>query len=320
MKNNLKLKHFPISYFSMILGLAGFTIALQRTEHLFEIPHLIPLVVQLFTIASLGVILGSYTYKLLRYPEAVKAEFSHPIKLAFFPTISISFLLLSVSFLGQNMPVSKYLWIIGTVLHLLFTFKVINTWMHDSKFDIKHMNPAWFIPAVGNIIVPLAGVEHAPKELSWFFFSIGFVFWIILLVIFFNRIIFHHPLPQKLLPTLFILIAPPIVGFVAYTKLTGEISEFGMILYYIGLFFTLLLLSQIRMFSKLKFFLSWWAYSFPLAAATIASILMFHSTQLLGFRIIAIAFIALLSALILLLLTRTAIAIFRQEICIEEAD
>lgn len=320
MKNNLKLEYFPISYFSMILGLAGFTIALQRTEHLFAIPHLIPFVVQLFTIASLGVILGAYAYKLWRYPQAVKAEFSHPIKLAFFPTISISFLLLSVSFLGQNMLISKYLWIIGTVLHLLFTFKVINTWMHDSKFDIKHMNPAWFIPAVGNIIVPLAGVEHAPLELSWFFFSIGFVFWIILLVIFFNRIIFHHPLPQKLLPTLFILIAPPIVGFVAYTKLTGEISEFGMILYYIGLFFTLLLLSQIQMFSKIKFFLSWWAYSFPLAAATIASILMFHSTQLAGFKVIAIAFIILLSALIILLLTRTAIAIFRQEICIEEAD
>lgn len=320
MNAKFNLQYFPISYFSMILGLAGFTIAAQRAEHLFAMPHLIPQVLQGFTLGLFALLLATYFVKAIKFPKAVQQEFTHPIKLAFFPTISISFLLLSVSFLGNHIVLSKYLWAIGAVLHLLFTFKVINTWMHDSKFDIKHMNPAWFIPAVGNIIVPLAGIEHAPVEVSWFFFSIGIAFWVILLVIFFNRIIFHHPLPQKLAPTLFILIAPPVIGFVAYTKLTGGISEFGMILYYIGLFFTFLLLSQIRMFSKIKFFLSWWAYSFPMAAITIATILMYHSTETLGFKYIAIAFAILLTALITLLLTRTAIAVFRKEICVEEVD
>lgn len=304
----------------MILGLAGFTIAAQRAEHLFTMPHIIPQVLQLFSLAIFSILLITYFVKIIKYPKAVLQEFKHPVKLAFFPTISISFLLLSTSFLGHYVVFSKYLWVIGTVLHLLFTFKVISTWMHDSKFEIKHMSPAWFIPAVGNIIVPLAGIEHAPQEISWFFFSIGIVFWIILLVIFFNRIIFHHPLPEKLAPTLFILIAPPVIGFVAYTKLTGGISEFGMILYYIGLFFTFLLLSQIRMFSKLRFFLSWWAYSFPMAAITIASTLMYHSTQVEGFKFLAIAFFIILVALISVLLIRTGIAILNKEICIEEKE
>lgn len=304
----------------MILGLGGFTIAFQKAEQLLHVPGHVSYFIQLFSLAVFLVLLGAYIFKMIVYPEAVNAEFKHPVKLAFFPTISISFLLLSAAFLGQNMVFSKYLWIIGTVLHFLFTLKVINTWMHDSKFDIKHMNPAWFIPAVGNIIVPLAGVQHFSEEISWFFFSIGFVFWVILLVIFFNRIIFHHPLPQKLLPTLFILIAPPIVGFVSYTKLTGEVNEFGKILYYIGLFFVILLLSQIKMFSRIKFFLSWWAYSFPMAATTIASMLMYEQTELIGFKYISFFFFALLIALITLLLFRTAFAISRKEICIEDAD
>ena len=320
MNDKLRLEYFPISYFSMILGLAGFTIAAQRATHLFSMPHMIPQLIQAFTILVFAVLLVTYLIKLIRFPKAVLSEFRHPVKLAFFPTVSISFLLLSISFLGSNMELSRSLWMIGAVLHLLFTFKVISTWMHDSRFDIKHMNPAWFIPAVGNIIVPIAGVEHVSKEISWFFFSIGFVFWLILLVIFFNRIIFHHPLPQKLLPTLFILIAPPIVGFISYTKLTGDVTEFGKILYYIGLFFTFLLLSQIAMFSKIKFFLSWWAYSFPMAAATIASILMYKTTHLYGFRVIATVFFILLVALIALLLIRTAVAIYRKEICVEDVD
>lgn len=320
MIKTLRLQYFPISYFSMALGLSGFTLAVQHAELLFGNPTWISSLVQYFSLVVFFVLLIGYIAKWIRFPEAVNQEFKHPIKLAFFPTISISFLLFSASFLNSNILISKYLWFTGAVMHLWFTFKVINTWMNDTKFDIKHMNPAWFIPAVGNMIVPLAGVSHMAKEVSWFFFSIGFVFWIILLVIFFNRIIFHHPLPQKLLPTLFILIAPPIVGFIAYSKLTGAPSDFGNMLYYIGLFFVFLLFSQIKMFTKIKFFLSWWAYSFPMAAATVASTLMYKMTHLMGFKIISLTFFVLLVVLVILLLIKTSAAIFRKEICVEDED
>ena len=320
MTDRFRLKYFPITYFSMVLGLAGFTIAFQQTEQVLHLSGHLSYFIQLFSSLVLLMLLLTYIIKIAIYPEAVKAEFKHPVKLAFFPTISISLLLISATFLGQNMQLSRYLWIVGTVLHFLFTLKIISTWMHDSKFEIKHMNPAWFIPAVGNIIVPIAGIQHFSAEISWFFFSIGFLFWIILLVIFFNRIIFHHPIPQKLLPTLFILIAPPVIGFVSYTKLTGEVTDFGKILYYIGLFFTILLLSQIKMFSRINFYLSWWAYSFPMAAVAIASLLMYQHTQLVGFQIMAVFFLIVLTLLIILLLIRTTMAIFRKEICIEEKD
>ena len=107
--------------------------------------------------------------------------------------------------------------------------------MEKDKFQITHMSPAWFIPPVGSMVVPVAGVEHYAHEPLWFFFSLGLMFWVILLVIFFNRIIFHNPLPNKLLPTLFILIAPPAIGFISYVKLTGGLNEFGRILYYFAL-------------------------------------------------------------------------------------
>ena len=102
------------------------------------------------------------------------------------------------------------------------------------------MNPSWFIPIVGNILVPIAGVPLGYTDISWFFFSIGIVFWPVLLTIIFYRIIFHPALPGKLIPTFFILIAPPAVGFLSYMKLTGEMDNFARILYFSGLFFTLL--------------------------------------------------------------------------------
>jgi len=101
--------------------------------------------------------------------------------------------MLSIATIEMNEALSKYLWLFGTGLHFLFTLKIISIWIHHTHFEIKHMNPAWFIPAVGNILVPISGIKHFSPEISWFSFSIGLFFWIILLVIFFNRIIFHHP-------------------------------------------------------------------------------------------------------------------------------
>jgi len=139
-----------------------------------------------------------------------------------------------------------------------------------------------------------------------------------LMTIIFYRVIFHDPLPGKLLPTLFILIAPPAIGFVAYVALVGQLDVFGRILYYVGLFLTLLLLTQIHRFARLPFALSWWAYSFPMAAITSATVRMYQLTSLTGFAVIAYILLVLLTVVIAFLFARTAVAVARQEICVED--
>ncbi|MEA3292458.1 MAG: SLAC1 anion channel family protein, partial [Pseudomonadota bacterium] len=186
------------------------------------------------------------------------------------------------------------------------------------KFQINHINPAWFIPVVGNILVPIAGVPLGYPEISWFFFSIGIVFWLVLLTIFFNRIIFHDPMPQRLVPTFFILIAPPAVAFIAWFKLGGELDAFARVLYYTALFFSLLLATQIGKFARLPFFLSWWAYSFPLAALTVATMLMYQELQTPWFKWLSILLLALVTLVILMLVVKTVAAISSRGICIEE--
>ena len=125
-------------------------------------------------------------------------------------------------------------------------------------------------------------------------------------------------MPEKLVPTFFILIAPPAVGCISYVKLTGEVDAFARGLYYSAIFMLILLLSQAKIFSRIKFYLSWWAYSFPVSAVTIASILMYHQTGDPGFRYMALILFSLLSIIILTLIIRTLEAVRKGEICIEE--
>jgi len=317
--NNSRLQHFPVSFFSMILGLAGFTIAFQKMEELLHLSIKISNYLIGFTFL-LAIVLGIfYLAKSIKYFDEIVIDFNHPIKMNFTPTIFIVFLMASIIMMPINMQVSKILWIIGTTGQAIIFLNIISKWMHNSNIEIHHFNPSWFIPAVGNILIPISGIKHFHPEISWLFFSIGLVFWIVLLIVFYNRIFFHHPLPEKLTPTLFLLIAPPAVGFISYIKLTGQIDPFAKVLYYFALFNFIVLIVQFDTFKKIKFYLSWWAYSFPITAFTISSILFYHKTQIELFKYIAIAVFAIAILLIIFLIYRTIIAIFvNKEICIEE--
>lgn len=234
--------------------------------------------------------------------------------------ISISFLLFSIAFYDFAPTVSILLWCIGAPLQLMFTLIIIRYWIHN-ELKVVHSNPAWFIPIVGNLLVPVVGVEAAPVWVSLFFFALGLFFWMVLFTIMIYRIVFHHPLAKKLVPTLFILIAPPAVGFVSYFRITnGSIDMFSMFLYFIALFTLFLLLFMVRMFDTKQFFISWWAYTFPLAAITIATLLMHMAFRTTVTYAGSVILILLTTSVIGFVTVRTFQECRAEKICIEEEE
>ena len=315
-QENSRLKHFPVSWFSTVMGMAGLSIAWNRAEHFFDPGFCVSSVLLGLTTLWFIVLTVIYATKMVKYPAEVMAEIRHPVKLAFVPTFSISLILLSIAYMQSAPDFSFWLWSLGASVHLGITLYVFSSWIHHTQYEITHLNPAWFIPVVGNILVPIAGMLHTTADVSWFFFSLGLFFWPVLTAIIFYRLIFHSALPERLLPTLFIFIAPPAVGFISWFNLTGGLDAFGRILYSIALVFTLVLFSQVNHFRRIQFFLSWWAYSFPLAAMTIATFLMAKATEQLVYVWLGGALIGLLSLLVVLLIWRTIRAVLRHEICV----
>jgi len=295
----------------MALGMIGFTLCVHKTEQvlLWTIHPSFYLLLLSATIFSLITIL--YLLKTIFFIDETKKDLSDPISVNFLPIFSICFLLLSIILLDMNASISKKIWFFGTIVHTIFTIKIISLWMHHDNFDITSINPAWFIPAVGNILIPICGIHYVSLEISWFFFSVGMIFWIVLFTIVFYRIIFHHPVVEKLLPTFFILIVPPAIGAMSYVSLTGgALDAFSRILYYFSLFVLILLSTQLKYFCKIRFHLSWWAYSFPIAAFISSSLMMYQKTGLEFFRIISLMLLAKLSVLIVFLLVRTFKRVF----------
>ena len=312
-----RLQFFPIMMFAIVMGLSGLTMVYKRLNEVLSFPSFISTLMIVVTSLVFLTILYFYTLKIIKHKNEVKKEFTHPVRINFFAASSISTLLLSMIYRHNIDEVSFILFIIGAVFHIFFTFYTIKFWINNN-LEMQHSNPAWFIPIVGNLIVPIAGKGFVDDSIVYFYFSIGIFFWIILFSIILNRIIFHNQFAPKFMPTLFILIAPPAIGFISYIKLSGNLDFFAQILFNLGLFFTILVFLMYKNFINIKFFISWWAFTFPMAAITLSTILMYELTSKWFYGFLAY-FLTLVTTLIVLLVAIQTIKHMRKkEICIME--
>jgi tellurite resistance protein len=312
-----RLQFFPIMMFAIIMGLSGITLVYKRMSEMLFFPSIVVTVMTIITTVLFFIILYFYILKLMKHKNEVKKEFSHPIRINFFAASSISVLILSIIYRNDIDSAAQIFFIIGACLHIFFTFYTIKYWINNN-LEMQHSNPAWFIPIVGNLIVPIAGKGFIDDSVLYFYFSIGIFFWIILFSIILNRIIFHNQFAPKFMPTLFILIAPPSIGFISYIKLTGSLDFFAQILFNLGLFFTILVFIMYKNFINIKFFISWWAFTFPMAAISLATILMFDLTHKNFYGVLSYVLMVITTIIIILVARQTILHMRKKEICIME--
>jgi len=312
-----RLKFFPIMMFAIVMGLSGLTIMYQKAAIWLSFPPLIGTSLMAITTLVFLIVSATYLTKFFTYKMAVQKEFSHPVRINFFAAVSISMLMLAIIYKETFPTISALFWYPGTLLHFVLTMYTISFWINHNQ-ELDHSNPAWFIPIVGNVLVPIAGVGFASQGILMYFFSAGIFFWVILFAILLNRIIFHHQLAMKFMPTMFILIAPPAVGFVAYFKMFETVDVFATMLFNLALFFTLLIAFMYQNFVKIKFFISWWAFVFPLAAMAISAMVMYHHTHDVALQLLSYVMIAVTTVIIAIVIYQTLLHMQKGEICIQE--
>ena len=317
------LANLPVSSFAMVMGLSGLALVWGRVANMGWLPGWAPLLAKVFGLLACAVfvlLLLLYLKKMVSRGQDVLAEWHHPVKSAFFAAVAVSFALIGAVCLGLFAPLALPIWAVGALLQLIIMVMVLNAWIHREGLQPAHANPAWFIPAVANVVIPLGGVGLGYIEISWWFFAVGILFWVVMLTVVMGRLLFvQPPMPERLTPTLCILLAPPAVGFLSWMLLTGQhpdgrpIDVTGHILFGIALFFAIFLASQIRHFMRLPFFLSWWAFSFPVAAFTAATLVYSRFVDSPWMTALAAFMLGLSTLLIIWLLLRTVVAVVRHE-------
>lgn len=318
MQQERGIKYFPIALFASVMGVSGVALSVRLFESIYEIGNGFSGFLTLLATLMFLVNITMLFYRLARHIDLVKIDFNHPVRMNFFGAITISLLLLATLYYEINETLSFIVWLIGAAGHFILTLSILSKLIWKHEFQLAQFNPAWFIPIVGNIVVPLAGVYHASVLINWIFFSIGILFSIFYYTIFMNRIFFQAPPPVKLVPTFFILLAPPGIGFVSYVKLTGEVDIIAYIMFGFAFYLGMLLLVQLRRFLTIPFFLSWWAYLFPNAAVTNATYHLYaHTNEAWVNWIYHIQLLGLL-VLTVYLFAKTFGLLMQKRLCIKE--
>ena len=260
----------PVSFFSMSMGYAGLAVAWREASRIYGVPALIADSLMVLGLMIFSVLVYGQVRRWQSNATALAGEFEDPIKGAFFATFSMSLLSLAGSVLVHSPMAATVMWSVGAAAHLVIAVAIISRWF-ERDCDVSNVNPGWFLPSAGNLLVPITGAQLGFVEVSWFFFAVGFVFWTILFVILIYRVIFLGPFRTDLMPTLFVLLAPPSLAALALDALTGDMaSPVGKVLIYTSVFFAVLLATLWRQFQKTGFAPIWWACTFPTAAMATA--------------------------------------------------
>ena len=134
--------------------------------------------------------------------------------------------------------------------------------------------PVLYLPTVaGGFVSAIVASALGYRDWGVLFFGAGMFSWLALESIIMHRLYLLEALPKPLRPTLGIQLAPPVVGCVAYLGITsGQPDTFAQILLGYGLMQALILLRLIPWLFQQPFAASYWAFTFGIAALSLATL------------------------------------------------
>ena len=255
-------------WFAPVMGWCGLALAWQRGGPALGAPAN-GLAQACGAIAALifCAVLAGALLRLVRHPAALPEDLGHPVRQGFVAAFPVSFILLGTVAVALDLPawIGRSVWALGLVLQLSVTTWLISRWMRG-QLPWASLTPILYIPIVGNILVPLAGVPLGHAELSWAFFGIGAFFWPVVTAMILVRQA-QQPLPDRLTPSWFITVAPPSVAGASGLAL-GAPAPLAYAALGVASLLLLATASRVPAMLRAGFGMPAWAASFPLAAFT----------------------------------------------------
>jgi tellurite resistance protein len=273
--NSTPLAYLPVGMFGSVMGLTGLSVAWRLAHGHFGAALWISQGIGALAIAAFAALILAYGVKVICSWEAVRAEFNHPVASNLFGTPMISLLLLPFVLAEHSLPLARLSWVLGAVGMTALALVIVTRWM-TVRQTANQVAPAWIVPVVGMLDVPLAAPQlqwQGLHEVMVFGLAVGLFFAVPLFTLILQRLAMEEPLAPALQPSLLIMAAPFAVGFSAYVTTTGGIDGFAEALYMLMVFVLAVLLGRLRHLPRCSpFRMSWWAASFPLAASAGAAI------------------------------------------------
>lgn len=341
------LETFAPGWGALVMGTSALAVAVQAAGEGTAAETAATVVARiLLVLVLLGglVIIGLTAARWLRHTDAALDDLRHPVKGGMTATAAGGLLTIAVAlgrvgpgFLpaGVIVPVVAALTVVGTVLALIIGWEFLGQIFVSDGVALPQISGAWFIPPVVTIIVPLAmlpliaefdSISGDLLAIAWGFLGVGSMLYVLVAATLFLRSVSHPLPPAALAPTLIIGMGPAGLIGLDLVRLAQTGAQAGVgpadqvafaalpatMMWGFGAWWLVSALMVLRRgYDALPFGLSWWGFTFPVAAWTLSTIVLGRVWGAAWLDWFGIAAVVLLLVLWLYVLVRTVVGIRR---------
>lgn len=282
----INVRDFAPSWFASVMGTGA--LALVSKAYSSKLPALgtFSKALVYLNAAVFFILLIPWLLRWIKYPSEAKRDLYHPVTSHFYGTMPIAMTIVAINLaMDGHREIALPLWILGSILVVVFALLIPYLFFVGEGVDVKTITPAWFIPPVGLIVIPLTALPFLPQSQTWrevfiafnyFGFGAGFFLYLALFAIVMRRFITHELLPPMMAPAVWINLGPLGAGAVALLNLVkvlpvaGEAFKgFAFILWGFGLWWLIMAILMTLHYLRnlhLPYSLAWWGFIFPLGA------------------------------------------------------
>lgn len=233
----------------------------------------------------------------------------------FGPFVSVPFIvgMLLAGGLRPHLPtVALVLYVTSLVAALVLAGHLLATWALDTT-PATQWHPGYYLPSVG---APLVGAAEAGTfghpTLARLLFGFGAISWLLLGGILLHHLIGQQRLPAALLPTMAIMLAPPVVAGNAWFAIDGgKPDTVALALAGYALLMAIVQLGLVPAYRTAPFGAGWWSFSFPYAATTGYTVTWLAAERVPLRGLWTAVLLAVITAFIGYLAVRTVLAVRR---------
>ncbi|MDR7160956.1 transporter [Arthrobacter sp. BE255] len=207
--------------------------------------------------------------------------------------------------------------IAGTVLTLIslaaaaaFAAWILSFWMRG-EMPLESVHGGYYLPiSAAGLVGALAAAETGLDWLAVGSFAVGIFFWLMISVFFFLRLALHPTLPEPLVPTLAIMIAPPAVASAAWLAISG--GQPNHVFEGLTAMTAFMVLTQVMLLPRylaLPFSLGFWSFTFPAASVAALAITWLHMVQPLGWQATTVGVLAAVTLLVVCIATKSILVL-----------
>lgn len=251
------LLRFPINSYGICLGVSSqavlwLALATSPATEFLHISPLINLVLWLLALALVVAVSITYVLKGIFYFEAVKREYSHPVRVNFFFAPWVVCMFLSISVPPVLSPKTLHPGILCAFMgpYFFLELKIYGQWLSGGKRRLcKVINPSTHLSIVGNFVGAILAAKVGWEEVAKFLWAIGFAHYLVVFVTLYQRLPTSEALPKELHPVYSMFIAAPSAACLAWRAIYGEFDSLSRNCFFIALFLYISFVARLNFFT-----------------------------------------------------------------------